>query len=46
MGLVCDKLRATKIVVADGIDSAKAIHVDANNHADLLWACHIKAKTS
>jgi FAD/FMN-containing dehydrogenase len=46
MGLACDKLRATEIVVADGIDSAKAIHVDANNHADLLRACRIKAKTS
>jgi FAD/FMN-containing dehydrogenase len=39
MGLACDKLLAAEIVVADGSDSAKAIHVDENNHADLLWAC-------
>ncbi|SPM31465.1 FAD-binding oxidoreductase [Mycobacterium terramassiliense] len=39
MGLACDKLIAAEIVVAEGTDSARAIHVDANNHADLLWAC-------
>jgi FAD/FMN-containing dehydrogenase len=39
MGLACDKLIAADVVVADGTDSAKVIHVDENNHADLLWAC-------
>lgn len=39
MGLACDKLLAAEIVVAEGTDSAKAIHIDENNHADLLWAC-------
>lgn len=39
MGLACDRLLAADIVVADGTDSAKAIHVDQNHHADLLWAC-------
>ena len=39
MGLACDRLLAADIVVADGTDSAKVIHVDQNHHADLLWAC-------
>jgi FAD/FMN-containing dehydrogenase len=39
MGLACDRLLAAEIVVAEGTDSAKAIHVDENNHPDLLWAC-------
>jgi FAD/FMN-containing dehydrogenase len=39
MGLACDRLVAAEIVVADGADSAKAIHIDENNHPDLLWAC-------
>jgi FAD/FMN-containing dehydrogenase len=39
MGLACDKLVAAEIVVAEGTDSAKAIHIDENNHPDLLWAC-------
>jgi FAD/FMN-containing dehydrogenase len=39
MGLACDVLLAADIVVADGADSATVIHVDAENHADLLWAC-------
>src|SRR5690242_57958 len=39
MGLACDQLLAADIVVADGTDSAKVIHVDENHHADLLWAC-------
>ena len=39
MGLACDQLVSADIVVADGTDSAKVIHVDENRHADLLWAC-------
>ena len=39
MGLACDKLVAAEIVVAAGTDSATAIHIDENNHPDLLWAC-------
>jgi FAD/FMN-containing dehydrogenase len=39
MGLACDKLVAAEIVVAEGTDSAKAIHIDEKNHPDLLWAC-------
>lgn len=39
MGLACDKLVAAEIVVADGDDSAKILHIDGNEHADLLWAC-------
>jgi FAD/FMN-containing dehydrogenase len=39
MGLACDALLAVDIVVADGADSARLIHADADNHADLLWAC-------
>jgi FAD/FMN-containing dehydrogenase len=39
MGLACDKLVAAEIVVAEGTRSAKTIHIDENNHPDLLWAC-------
>ncbi|MGB9227203.1 FAD-binding oxidoreductase [Mycobacterium sp.] len=39
MGLACDKLVAAEIVVAEGADSAKAIHINEDNHPDLLWAC-------
>ncbi len=39
MGLACDKLLAAEIVVADGTDSAKVLHVDGQRHADLLCAC-------
>ena len=39
MGLACDVLLAADVVVADGPGSATVIHADAENHADLLWAC-------
>ena len=39
MGLACDVLLTADVVVADGPGSATVIHADAENHADLLWAC-------
>jgi FAD/FMN-containing dehydrogenase len=38
-GVTCDNLLAVDIVVPSSSGSAKLIHADANNHADLLWAC-------
>jgi FAD/FMN-containing dehydrogenase len=38
IGMACDGLIGAEIVVASGADCAKAIKVDLNNHADLLFA--------
>lgn len=38
LGMACDSLIGAEIVVASGPDGARAIEVDLDNHADLLWA--------
>ncbi|MER6681635.1 FAD-binding oxidoreductase [Streptomyces olivaceoviridis] len=38
LGMACDSLIGAEIVVAEGGECAKAIKVDLNHHADLLWA--------
>ncbi|WZH37372.1 MAG: FAD-binding oxidoreductase [Microbacterium enclense] len=37
-GMACDNLLAAEIVVASADGAAEAIYVDADHHADLLWA--------
>lgn len=39
LGLTCDNLLAVDIVIPDGRHGARLVHADAENHADLLWAC-------
>lgn len=39
LGLTCDNLLAVEIVVPEGRHGARLIHADAENHANLLWAC-------
>jgi FAD/FMN-containing dehydrogenase len=34
LGLACDRLRAARLVTADG----RALHCDASHHSDLFWA--------
>jgi FAD/FMN-containing dehydrogenase len=38
LGMASDNLMAVEIVVADGLNGAKAITVDDTSHADLMWA--------
>ncbi|MFJ8020770.1 FAD-binding oxidoreductase [Streptomyces sp. NPDC096311] len=38
LGMACDSLIGAEIVVAEGGECAKAIKVDLNHNADLLWA--------
>jgi hypothetical protein len=38
LGMACDNLIGAEIVVASGVDGARAIEVDRGNHPDLLWA--------
>ncbi|MCH0564156.1 MULTISPECIES: FAD-binding oxidoreductase [unclassified Streptomyces] len=39
MGVACDNLLATEIVIPDGASGAKVVRADSEHHSDLLWAC-------
>ncbi|MFD4972257.1 FAD-binding oxidoreductase [Streptomyces sp. NPDC058424] len=38
LGMACDSLIGTEVVVPSGRDCAKVIHADLKDHSDLLWA--------
>ncbi|TCB99544.1 FAD-binding protein [Micromonospora zingiberis] len=38
LGMACDNLIGAEVVVPAGVDGARAIQVNRNDHPDLLWA--------